>query len=452
MKHFDVLIIGAGQAATPLAYDLAKAGKKVAIAERRFLGGSCVNFGCTPSKAVIYSARLAAHVRRGEEFGLRIDDPKPDFKAVMDRARSIVMESRNGLLADMEKTSNPSLLKGHARFVGKHAKGYELKVDEEHVTAEIIVIDTGTRSKLPQIPGLRESKPITAGSWIEMEKLPSSIVFLGAGIVSMEMAQFFARMGSQVTIMESQSRPLAMEEKEVSECVQEALKRDGVKFMCACTLEEVKKVEAGYRMIGSHGTTTANCLFVATGRRPNTDELNLAAVDIEVDEKGIVPVDPHLKGGENIYAVGDIHGGIQTTHTSWDDYRIVKSQLVGDRKRTTNRIIPYAIFTDPQVGRVGMDRSQATKAGKDFRVGRYDMKHNGRAREDGEREGYCEVIVENGSDKLLGATVFAAEAAEMIEAYALLMNCDGDIAPLRDTIVTHPTYMEAVQGALEAAG
>lgn len=455
---FDVLVIGAGQAAMPLIFDLAGAGKRVALAERKNLGGSCVNFGCTPTKAAIASARVAQLARRGAEFGLRIPTVEVDFNAVLDGARAVVIESRDGLADEFKEVDNPVLIRGHARIEGTATGGgFRVRIgDDRVVTAREVVLDTGTRAHIPDVEGLDTVPYITADNWIDGHDLPEKLILLGGGIIGLEMCQFYQRMGSQVTVVDSGARLLPHEEPEAADTLKPLLEAEGVVFVLGAKVTQAEKTDSGIKlMVERDGKTeeiVGSHLFVASGRQPNTSDLGLDTVGVEVDDKGIVTVDKKLMSSvEGIWVVGDIRGGPMFTHTSWDDYRILKSQMIGDKSRTTDRLVPYALFTDPNLGRVGVTEAEARKAGTKIKVGVFEMLHNGRARETREKEGFAKVIIDAETDRLIGATVVSDEAAELVQIYMTLMNADAPYTVIRDRIFIHPTFAEGIQSATEQA-
>jgi pyruvate/2-oxoglutarate dehydrogenase complex dihydrolipoamide dehydrogenase (E3) component len=452
-NRFDVLIIGAGQAGIPLAHDLAKAGKRVALVEEKNLGGSCVNFGCTPTKAVIASAHVAHLARRGIEFGLKIPVVEIDFPSVLARAKRILMESRNGLQRDLKNTDNPKLLFGSARFEGRDDGAFRVAVDNRVVVAAHVVLDTGTRSAIPPIAGLDELEFICAENWLESKKLPQHLAIIGGGYIGLEMSQFYRRMGSRLTVIEEGGQVAAHEDEDVARALQRQLETESIEFQLNATVKRVKTNEGNATLVleGGNGLSEikASHIFVATGRTPNTDDLGLDTVGVKVSERGIVEANERLATSvKGIWVAGDIRGGPMFTHTSWDDYRILLSQITGDGSRTTDRVVPYAIFTDPQLGRVGMTESEARNSGKAIKVSRYDMKSNGRAREYGETEGFIKVVVDTETDRILGAAVLATEGAELVHMYVDLMNADAPYTVIRDAIHIHPTLAEAVQSVL----
>lgn len=454
-KSYDILIIGGGQAGIPLAYDLAEKGKRVALAERKNLGGSCVNFGCIPTKAVIASARVAQLGRRGREFGLKIPAVKVNFPAVLERAKGILMQSRISLRQGFEGSKNPKLLPGHARFEGREKKVFRLRVGSEVVTASQVVLDTGTRTDIPEIEGLAEVDFIHAGNWLEKAKLPKHLAVIGGGYIGLEMGQFYQRMGSRVTIIHDARHVVPKEDEDVSEALQQFLESEGITFRLDTRVTRIAKRSGRLQLTlegkGRPSRITASDVFVATGRRPNTDDLGLERVGVKLSEDGIVAANSKLSTSvPGIWAAGDIRGGPMFTHTSWDDYRILLSQIAGDASRTTKRVVPYAIFTDPELGRAGMTEKEAKEKFKKIQIGRFEMKKNGKAKEIGEPGGFIKVVVNARTKRILGAAVLAAEGAELIHMYIDIMNAGAPYTVIRDAVHIHPTLAEAVQSAVSS--
>lgn len=450
---YDVLIIGGGQAGVPLAHALARAGRKVALAERKDLGGSCVNFGCTPTKAAIASARAAYQARRAAVFGLRVPKVEVDFPAVLDRARSIVMQSRASLRRGFESAENPKLLRGHARLEGREGTLFRVRIGDQITHATQVVLDTGTRTDVSSIEGLERVDYLHAGNWLDHHELPHHVVFAGAGYVALEMGQFYRRMGSRVTIVDGSDQILGKEDKDVVFRLQRLFESEGIQFRLNCRLTRVASRRGGVGVTiateGSSQTQRASHLFVAAGRRPNTDDLGLESVGVTLEARGIVRVDERLATAvPGIWAAGDIRGGPMFTHTAWDDYRILESQLIGDRARTTRRVVPYAVYTDPELGRVGATEGELRASGRSIRVGLYEMRNNSKARELSETEGCIKVVVDAETDRFLGAAVLASDGAELVHIYADLMSADLPYTVLRDAVHVHPTLAEAVQSAV----
>ncbi len=449
---YDVLVIGAGQAGIPLAHALAKAGRRVALAERKDLGGSCVNFGCTPTKAVIASARVAHKARSGALYGLRIPAVEVDFPAVLDRARSILMQSRASLRRGLEGTENPKLIVGHARLEGRDRKGFRVRVGNRHFHAREVVLDTGTRTLVPDVPGLGRVDFIHAGNWLDRPELPGHVVFLGAGYIALEMGQFYKRMGSRVTILERSTSLLKREDEDVTSALQAVLESEGVAFRLGTRVVRVVGRRRGVTVeVASGGHVRGTHLFVATGRQPNTGDLGLSSVGLRRDRDGTIPVNERLRTPvPGLWAAGDVRGGPMFTHSAWDDFRILESQMLGDGSRTTERIVPYAVYTDPELGRVGMTEREAIRAGKKIRVGRFQMRANGKALELGETGGFIKVVVDAKTRRILGAAVLSADGAELVHLYVDLMNAKAPWTVLRDAVHVHPTLAEAAQSAVLA--
>jgi pyruvate/2-oxoglutarate dehydrogenase complex dihydrolipoamide dehydrogenase (E3) component len=451
-EPLDVLVIGGGQAGIPLAHALVKKGLRVALAERKQLGGSCVNFGCTPTKAAIASARVAALARRADEFGLRVGEVQPDFPRVLARARDIAMQSRAGLRDSFRRKGAPQLMMGHARLEGREGKVFRIRVGRRTVRAKEVVIDTGTRTLVPPIPGLSELPYLDAENWLDGNDLPSHLIVLGGGYTGLEMGQFYRRMGSRVTVVERSAEIADREDPEVGGALRQFLESEEIAFRLNARVSRVRRTAGGIQVRieqeSGHVTLDATHLFVATGRKPNTDDLGLETVGLKTSRDGFLEVNGRLATRvKGIWAAGDVRGGPMFTHTAWDDYRVLLSQLAGDRKRTTDRVLPYAIYTDPQLGRVGWTEREAQRKGRRVRAARFEMRKNGKAREIGEPGGFIKVIADRKSGLLLGAAIVAAEAAELVHVYVTLMNARAPYRVLREAVFIHPTLAEATQSA-----
>jgi pyruvate/2-oxoglutarate dehydrogenase complex dihydrolipoamide dehydrogenase (E3) component len=454
-ERYDVVIIGGGQAGPPLAHALAKTGRRAALAERRDLGGSCVNFGCTPTKAAIASARVAHDARRAAEFGLRVTGVEVDFPAVLRRAREIALESRTGLERWFAGSDNPTLLRGHAQIDGRDGDRFRLRVGDRALSATAIVIDTGTRTAVPPIDGLDTVDFIHAGNWLETPLLPRHVAMVGGGYIALEMSQFYRRMGSRVTLIERSARIAGGEDDDVASALMAVLSAEGVEFRLAARLGQVERRPTGVRLhleqSGRAEVVDASHLFIATGRRPNTNDLGLETLGVRRSDVGFIETDRRLATSvPGIWAAGDVRGGPMFTHTAWDDYRVLMSQLAGDGSRTTERIVPYAVFTDPELGRVGMTEAEAKRAGRDVKVARFDMARNSKAREIGDPGGFIKVMAERTTGQLIGAAVLASNGGELVHLYVDLMNAGAPYTVIRDAVHIHPTLAEAVQSAVAA--
>lgn len=448
---FDVVIIGAGQASIPLAQALTAAGKRVALAERRHLGGSCVNFGCTPTKAVIASAKLAHQARRAAEYGVKVGRVEVDFPEVLARAKRILLESRESLQSGLNEMDGVQLFREHARLAGRDGSTFKVRVGQSLIGAEQVVLNTGTRTLLPPIEGLDEVEIIHAENWLEQTMLPEHLVIVGGSYIGLEMSQFYRRMGSEVTVVESGDTIAEREDEDVSNVMQELLEVEGINFRLGARAKRVARSGEGIVLeLEGGGEVRASHLFLASGRQPNTDELGLETVGVEVDDKGVIQTDDRLCSSvRGIWVAGDIRGGPMFTHTAYDDFEVLASQLVGDGSKTTERLAPYAMFTDPQLGRVGLSEREAREEGKAIKVATYEMKKSGRAREMGERNGFIKVVTDADTDQILGAAVLAAEGAELVHVYIALMNAEAPYTVLERAVHIHPTLSEAIKSVVK---
>ena len=363
------------------------------------------------------------------------------------------MESRNGLREGLENSDNPKLLRGHARIEGRKGDKFRVRINGDMVTATQVVLDTGTRSLIPPIEGLPDIDFIHSENWLEKTDLPKHLAIIGGGYIGLEMGQFYLRMGSRVTVIEESDQIAGREDEDVAQALQQLLEIDGVEFQLNSQVKRISPFNADVMLTIERREGAqqfeASHIFVATGRKPNTDELGLETVGVEVSDAGIVKANKRLETNvKGIWVAGDIRGGPMFTHTSWDDYRVLISQLTGDGSHTTDRVVPYAIFTDPELGRVGTTEREARKSNKKIKVGRYEMKKNGKAREQSDTEGFVKVVVDADTKHILGAAVLAVEGSELVHMYVDLMNAGAPYTVIKDAVHIHPTMAEALQSAL----
>lgn len=378
--------------------------------------------------------------------------------AVLARAKKIAQHSREGLEKSLSGHDNPLLIRGHARFVAREGKDgdgerFRLTVGSEEILASHVVVDTGTRSAVPDIEGLKDIEYLDAENWLDHPVLPKRLAMVGGGYIGLEMAQFYRRMGAQVTVIENSGQVAGQEDPDVATAIQRMLEGEGIAFRLNTKAKRFQARPDGILLSldcgGKPEELAASHVFMAVGRKPNTDDLGLENIGLHPTARGALEVDRRLCTGiPGVWAVGDVRGGPMFTHTAWDDFRIVESQLTGDGSRTTDRVVPYAMFTDPELGRVGMTEAQARATGKNIKVARFDMKQNGKATEMGETEGFIKVVIDSDSKLILGAMVLSAEASELVHIYVGLMNAKAPYTVLKDAIHIHPTLAEAAQSVV----
>ncbi|WP_019946108.1 mercuric reductase [Hymenobacter aerophilus] len=460
---YDALIIGSGQAGNPLAYALAEAGRRVALIESAHLGGSCVNYGCAPTKMLLASAQRAHLVRTAGELGIRAPEPVVDFAAIVARKDRLTQDSRNGIEQSLT-TEHPNirLVRGRARFTAPntlHVDLHDKKAGHEQLTAPLIFINTGTRAAVPLIAGLEASGYLTNDTLLlGLTELPEHLLILGGSYIGVEFGQMFRRLGSRVTIIETSATLMDREDTDVSRPLQELLQAEGVELVLEAEARHVSRNEADVLTLtvdtpGGERRLRGTHLLVATGRVPNTDALDLQLAGIPTDEDGYVQVDDDLRTpAKGVYALGDVKGGPQFTHISYDDYRIVRDQLLHGRPRNYHeRPVPYVVFTEPQLGRIGLSKDQAREKGVPFRVSRLPASTIGRAVETGRTEGFVEVLVGD-DDRLLGAAVLCEQGGEIMTMFQLAMTGGLRYQQLENLVVAHPTWAEVLNNAFQKLG
>lgn len=448
MQHVDVMVIGSGQAGAPLSWRLAGTGRSVVLAERAHLGGTCVNVGCTPTKTFIASAEAAHRARHAGQLGVDAGPVRVDMARVVARKDAMVETWRSGVASNVEKAGERlRLVRGHARFTAPRT----VRIGDETLTADVVVVNTGARPHVPDLEGLDAVPWLDNGTVMELTELPRHLVVLGGGYVGCELGQAFRRFGAEVTIVQAPDHLLAHEDEDVSAALEEVFRDEGIHLRLGARAERVAPTDArisvdlddGTRVEGSH-------LLVATGRVPNTDDLGADEGGIGRDERGNVVVDDRFRtSAEGVYAVGDCTGGPQFTHASWDDHRILFDLLHGrDRRTAAGRLVPHATFTDPQVARVGMSEREAREAGREVEVATLPFGRIARAAETGRGAGLVKVLVDPRTERVLGATVVGAEAAELVTVLQMLMMADAPVTALVDAQMIHPAFVEGLQSAV----
>jgi len=441
----DVLVIGSGQAGVPLATRLAAAGKKVILVERKELGGTCVNVGCTPTKTMVASARAAHVARTAGRLGVHAGEVRVDFPAVIERKDSIVQQWRKGIEGRLQKAGDRLvLLRGHARFVGLR----RIEVGGAVHSAPTIIVNTGARGVEPQVEGLSSVPWLHNGTLMELRELPAHLLVMGGGYIGCEFAQMFRRFGARVTVVDRAEHLLAREDPELSAEVEKAFREEGIELRLRTKVARVSGKAGDIAMhLENAGEVRGSHLLVAVGRRPNTDELACDKGGIDLDEKGSIRVDDRYRtSAEGTYAVGDVTGGPQFTHTSWDDHRILFDILMGKGKRgRSGRHVPYTVFTDPQVAGVGISEREARKQGIKFEIASMDFSDIARAKEVDETRGRCKILLDPDSERILGVFLCGAEAGELIHIFVPLVQAGVKASAIVDAEFVHPTFSEGMQ-------
>lgn len=446
-EHFDIAVIGGGKAGKTLAMDMAQSGRKTVLIERSMIGGSCINVACIPSKTMFRSAKVAQTMRESSQYGLNAVESKPSMESIRARKRQIVETMRASNMQKFQE-SGLTLLMGEAQFVSQ--KELSIKSDKriEKVTADKIFINTGTRPFLPNIPGLNECQPLTSESIMELETLPEHLIVYGSGYIGIEFAQMFRRFGSKVTVLSRGSQILSHEDADVANEAMEILKAEGVQFKFGAEIKAAKRVsptQIDFDLRGAGGAqkVSGSHVLIAVGRVPNTERLNLGIAGIQTNEKGYVKVNEKLETTvRNIWALGDVNGGPQFTHVSLDDYRIVAANLRGGNRSVRDRLIPYTVFIDPELGRVGMTEKEALKEGHDILVARLPVSAIAGAKTRGETRGLMKAIIDNRNSKILGVAILAPEGGELMAIAQMAMKAGLPYTNLRDMIFSHPTLAE----------
>jgi pyruvate/2-oxoglutarate dehydrogenase complex dihydrolipoamide dehydrogenase (E3) component len=452
-ETLDAIIIGTGQGGKPLAGALAEAGWKTAIVEKADrVGGTCVVTGCTPTKTMVASARVAYLAGRAADYGVRTGPIDVDMTAVRKRKRDIVESWSSGSRKGMQRHETLELLMGHARFSGPNEVTVEMHGGGARVlSAGRIFINAGTRPAVPPIPGLDSVGAFDNASIMELGEVPDHLIVIGGGFIGLEFGQMFRRFGSRVTILERQPHCLPREDEDVAEAIRQVLGEDGIEVLCGSGVERVERKGGGEVVVTAtrHDVTrriTGSHVLVATGRVPNSDTLDPARAGLEVNERGFIVVNERLETSvPGIYALGDVNGGPPFTHVSYDDFRILRSNLLeGGDATTAGRLVPYTLFIDPQLGRVGLTERQAREQGYDVRVARLPMSRVARAIETDETRGFMKAVVDGGTGSIVGASVFGIEGGEVASVIQVAMMAGLSWTALRDGVFSHPTLSESL--------
>jgi pyruvate/2-oxoglutarate dehydrogenase complex dihydrolipoamide dehydrogenase (E3) component len=449
-EEYDLVVLGSGEPGKYIAWTLAKKGKKAVVIERKWIGGSCPNIACLPSKNVIHSAKVASYFFRSEEFGISKENTRIDMSVVRDRKRKMVAELVNMHL-DLYKKSGAELVMGSGRFVGP--KPVEVTLAEGGTRTfhgENVVINTGTHATIDPTPGLHEAGPLTHIEALELDHLPEHLLILGGGYVGLELAQAMRRFGSRVTIIERNDRLAHREDPDVSEALQELCKDEGIVVVTSAHVLRVEgksgeQVKLHGTRDGSEVTLEGTHLLVASGRNPNTSNIGLELAGVEITDRGYVKVNERLQTtAAGVWAVGDCAGSPHFTHIGFDDFRIVRDNLAGGNRVTTGRQVPFCMFTDPELARIGLSEAEAQKQGIQYRLAKIPIVAVLRTHTLSETRGFMKALIDTESERILGFTVFGVEAGEIIAAVQVAMIAGLPYTALRDAVLTHPTMLEGL--------
>jgi pyruvate/2-oxoglutarate dehydrogenase complex dihydrolipoamide dehydrogenase (E3) component len=438
LKHYDAVIIGSGQAGNPLAQKLAERGQKVALVDSGLLGGTCINTGCTPTKTLVASAQVAHYLRNAARWGVETGGARVDFAAVMKRKDQIVGDFQAGWPKKLPK-AGVDVYHARARFVGLR----QVLAGDVTLQASKVYIDTGGTPTIPPIDGLNEVPYLTNESILHLKELPEHLLVLGGGYIGLEFAQMFRRFGSQVTVVHTGGQVLPNEDADIAGALQKCLEAEGIQFVLNAKTTRVTpavKLEwAGGSAVGSH-------LLVAVGRTPQTTDLDLGKTGVAVDAKGYVVVNDRLETtAQGIWALGDVKGGPAFTHISYNDFQIVDAG-----GSIANRLVPYGVYTDPTLGRVGMTEKDARQAGKKLKIGKVQMTHVARAIERSETGGFMKIVVDAETDMVLGAAILSSEGAELVQILGTLMLAQRPYTLLKGAVYIHPTLAEGFFSLMES--
>ncbi|MDG4666534.1 FAD-containing oxidoreductase [Mycobacterium sp. 236(2023)] len=448
-QHFDAIIIGAGQAGPPLAARLTAAGQTVAIIERKLVGGTCVNYGCIPTKTLVASAHTAHVARRGAEFGIGTGEITVDMAAVKARKDKISGGDREGVESWIDGMDGATLIRGHARFESPHT----VRVGDQLLEADRIFLNVGGRAVAPDMPGLADVDYLTNVGILDLDVLPEHLVVIGGSYIALEFAQMYRRFGAEVTVVEKGPRLTSREDEDVSAAIRDILEAEGITVVVGADAISFAKHGNGIAVTPRAGAEpiVGSHVLVAVGRQPNTDDLGLELAGVETDSRGYVVVDDQLRTSvDHIWAMGDCNGKGAFTHTSWNDYEIVAANLLDDDpRRVSDRVTTYALYIDPPLGRAGMTADEVRRSGRKALVGKRPMTRVGRAVEKGETQGFMKIVVDAETEEILGASILGVGGDEVVHLILDVMTAKLPYTAISRTMHIHPTVSELVPTMLQ---
>ncbi|MEX0937313.1 MAG: mercuric reductase [Pirellulales bacterium] len=449
-ERYDAIVIGSGQGGKPLAMALAAAGRKTAVIERAHVGGTCVNYGCTPTKTMVASANVAHLVRRSADYGVHTAEIAIDMKKIRERKRAIVKQFRSSSESSLEDADKLTLVRGEASFESAHRVRVRGAEGDQIAEAPQIFINTGLSPVQPPIDGLDQVASLDNASVMELDRVPDHLLVLGGGYVGLEFAQMFRQFGSQVTVIDRGEHVLSQEDTDISQEVEKVLRADGLTLLQSSTVRRAHQDgdRIALSVVGPQGekSVQGSHLLVAAGRRPNIKALNLAAAGIKTDDSGFIQVNDRLETGvDGVYALGDVKGGPAFTHVSYHDYQVLKTNLLdGGRASIADRPLLYTVFIDPQLGRLGLNQRQAREQGREVRVAKMPMSKVARAMETDDTRGVVKAIVDAQSEQILGCTVFGQQGGEVMSMLQIAMMGRLPYTRLRDGMFAHPLFAESL--------
>jgi len=452
IERVDAIVVGAGQGGKPLAIDLAKSGRRTILVERKWVGGTCVNVGCTPTKTMVASARVAYLARRGPDYGVHLgDDVTVHMDEVRRRKQDVVDSFRDAGVRGVTSTDGLELVYGEARFTADRTLEIALRDGGSRtISADAVFLNVGGRPAPAEFPGIDAVNPLDSTSIMELDAMPDHLLVVGGGYIGLEFGQMFRRYGARVTIVQRGARLFGREDPDVADAVADILREDGIEILLETTPTRVERRRDGVSLVvagpGGERTLEGSHLLVATGRRPNTDTLNAEAGGVTLDARGYIAVDDRLRtSAAGVWAIGDAKGGPEFTHISYDDYRIVRDTFIrGGDATTTGRFVPYTVFIDPQLGRVGMTETEARASGREVVVAKIPMTYVARAIEMGETRGFMKAVVDAKTRRILGCAILGIEGGEIMAMLQLAMMGGVEAKALANGTFAHPTLAESL--------